>query len=131
MGDTKLARKCIKALERLKIKSTWQEIADYLTASLNDGRTVWRSEVWRWANTAHRSAKVLEAMVAAGEIPGPKKRYRLHAEFQTKKEMQDFMDYYGIDNTRYTFTNWTKDTFENSLYVEDIQDFFTPEQLHE
>jgi hypothetical protein len=118
MRDTQQSKRCLKALKRLKKDATYQEVADYLTSrNVEDGRIIWKVEIWRWIKKGIQSPKVMIALEAAGEIPGPQKRYRLHAEFKSKEAMQEFMKHYGIDNKKYTFTNWTNAQLEYSLYM--------------
>ena len=105
----------VNALKRLKEGLTWQGIANYLTEALDDGRTVYKAEPWKMVNQGKWSPKVAQGLLAAEEVPGPRKRFRLHAEFHSAEEMEEFTRHYRIDGNTYTFTEWTKRQFESSM----------------
>ena len=101
----------VNALKRLKEGSTWQGIANYLTEALDDGRTVYKAEPWKMVNQGKWSPKVAQGLLAAEEVPGPRKRFRLHAEFDSQEQMDAFKYHYGINSTYFTFTEWAKYTW--------------------
>ena len=119
MKDTKLPKEYVNALNRLKQGSTWQAIANHLTKALDDGRTVFKAEVWKMSTQGKWSPKVAQGLLAAGDVPGPRKRFRLHAEFQSIEQMHAFMDYYSINSASHTFTEWAKDVWYNDQYPAD------------
>ena len=108
MKGSKLPSKYASALNRLREGHTWQGIEDHLTDALGDGRIVFRSEVWKMSQRGKWSPKVAQALRASGDIAGPRKRFRLHAEFDTQEQMDAYMRFYGIDNKSLTFTEWAK-----------------------